>query len=154
MKLPMEGGCRCEGVRIRVTKPPLITMACHCNGCQRMASSAFSLTAMFLTDAFEVTKGEPVVGGLRGPEAPHFFCERCMTWMFTRPAVAPQVVNVRPTMFDDRRWFAPFVESFTKTKLPWAVTGAVHSFEEFPPMEAYEDLVRAFAARGETPGSL
>jgi hypothetical protein len=148
MNLPLEGGCRCGRVRIRATKPPLITMACHCHGCQRMSSSAFSLTAMFLTDAFEVTEGEPVIGGLHGPEAHHFFCGHCMTWMFTRPAVAPHVVNVRPTMFDDRTWFAPFVESFTKTKLPWAVTGAVHAFEEFPPMEAYGDLMKAFAARG------
>jgi hypothetical protein len=148
MELPMEGGCRCDRVRIRVTQGPLMTMACHCLGCQRMSSSAFSLTAMFMADAFEVAKGEVVIGGLHGPDAQHYFCAHCMTWMFTRPAVAPHVVNVRPTMFDDHAWFAPFVESFTKTKLPWAVTGAVHSFEEFPPMDAYEGLVKAFMARG------
>ncbi len=153
MELPMEGGCRCDRVRIRVTKGPLITMACHCTGCQRMSASAFSLTAMFLADAFEVTRGEPVLGGLRGPDAQHFFCPSCLTWMFTRPAIAPHVVNVRPTMFDDRGWFAPFVETFTRTKLPWAVTGAAHAFEEFPPMEDYEGLVKAFAARHRAPGA-
>lgn len=125
-----------------------MTMTCHCVGCQRMSSSAFSLTAMFMADAFEVTRGEVVIGGLHGPEAQHYFCAHCMTWMFTRPAIAPHVVNVRPTMFDDHAWFAPFVESFTKTKLPWAVTGAVHSFEQFPPMDAYEGLMKAFMAHG------
>jgi hypothetical protein len=145
MKIPMEGGCRCDRVRIRVTKPPLITTACHCRGCQRMSSSAFSLTAIFPVDGFEVTRGEAVIGGLHGPDAPHFFCEYCMTWIFTRPAQAPQVVNVRPTMFDDHDWFAPFAETFTRTKLPWAVTGARHSFDEFPPMEAQEGLLKAFA---------
>jgi hypothetical protein len=53
----------------------------------------------------------------------------------------------RPTMFDDHAWFAPFMETFTKTKLPWAQTGALRSFEEFPPMEAYEGLMKEYAAR-------
>lgn len=145
MKLPIEGGCRCDRVRIRVTKTPLVTSACHCNGCQRMSSSAFSLTAIFLADAFEITKGEPVIGGLHGADTHHFFCPHCMSWMFTRPVPVPHIVNVRPTMFDDHAWFSPFMETFTKARLPWAVTGAVHSFEEFPPMEAYEGLMKAFA---------
>jgi hypothetical protein len=153
MNVPIEGGCRCDGVRIRVTKMPLVTVACHCNGCQRMSSSAFSLSAIFLADSFEVTKGEPVLGGLRGSELHHFFCERCMTWMFTRLVPMPRIVNVRPTMFDDHGWFSPFIETFTKTKLPWAVTGAAHSFEEFPRMEVYEGLMREFAARGQMIGS-
>ena len=145
MKLPLEGGCRCDAVRIRVTQAPIMTMACHCNGCQRMSSSAFSLTAICLTTAFEVTKGEPVIGGLHGADAKHFFCGHCMTWMFTRPTGIDHIVNVRPSMFDDHAWFRPFAESYTKAKLPWVNTGAVRSFEEFPPMESYGQLVEEFA---------
>lgn len=146
MKMPMEGGCRCDRVRIRVTQAPLVTMACHCSGCQRMSASAFSLTAVFLADAFEVVAGEPVVGGLHGADARHMFCGHCMTWMFTRPGAVPHIVNVRPTMFDDHAWFSPFVESYAKAKLPWAHTGATHSFEEFPPMDRYEGLMKEFLA--------
>ena len=43
-----EGGCRCGRVRLRVEAPPLITMACHCTGCQRMSASAFSLTVQYV----------------------------------------------------------------------------------------------------------
>lgn len=146
MKLPQDGGCRCDRVRIRVKSAPLITFACHCNGCQRMASSAFALTAMFPAEAFEVTAGEPVIGGLHGADLHHFFCPHCMSWMFTRLAFAPHLVNVRPTMFDDHAWFAPFGETYTKTKLPWAITGAVHSFEEFPPMDGLDRLIEEYAA--------
>ncbi len=42
------------------------------------------------------------------------------------------------------------METFTKAKLPWAVTGALHSFEELPPMDAYDGLLEAFAAHGKT----
>jgi hypothetical protein len=50
-------------------------------------------------------------------------------------------------MFDERAWFAPFVETYTKTKLPWAITGAAHSFEEFPEMERWGSLMSEFASR-------
>jgi hypothetical protein len=153
MELPMQGGCRCNQVRIRVSKPPLITTACHCRGCQRMSASAFSLTAIFSADAFEVMQGEPVIGGLRGPDAHHFFCPQCMSWMFTRPEPLPQIVNVRPTMFDDHAWFAPFMETYTSAKLPWAVTGARHSFAEQPPIEAYAPLIQEFAQLSGATGS-
>jgi hypothetical protein len=111
-----------------------------------MSSSAFSLTALCPASGFIVTKGETVIGGLHGRDLPHFFCGHCMTWMFTRPAVLPDVVNVRPTMFDDHGWFAPFIETYAKKKLPWTQTGAVHSFAEFPPMEAFDLLVREYAS--------
>jgi hypothetical protein len=142
----MEGGCRCGRVRIRVTKAPIMTGACHCNGCQRMSSSAFSLTAICLADGFEVTKGDPVLGGLRGADVHHFFCGDCMTWMFTRPPQLPHIVNVRPTMLDEHAWFVPYMETYTSTKLPWAGTGAVKSFAEFPSMDAYGALMQAYAA--------
>jgi hypothetical protein len=117
-----------------------------------MSSSAFSLTAIFLADSFEVTRGVPVIGGLHGADVHHFFCEHCMTWMFTRPQAMQHIVNVRSTLLDAPPRSAPFMETFSKTKLPWVVTGAVHSFEEFPPMEAYMGLIKAFSAHVEGTG--
>jgi hypothetical protein len=148
--LPWEGSCRCGGVRIAVTAPPLVTMACHCTGCQRMSASAFSLSVAVPADGFAVTEGETVIGGLHG-EARHHFCPWCKSWMFTR-IEGFDFVNLRPTMLDDARWFVPFVETCTSERLPWATTPAVHSFAKFPPMEAYAELVADFAARGVRPG--
>jgi len=142
--LPMEGGCRCGQVRLRISAPPLLTMACHCTGCQRMSSSAYSLSAAIPSQGFEVISGEPVIGGLHGA-ARHYFCARCMSWMFTRPEGLDAFVNLRPTMLDDAGWFTPFIETYTSEKLPWAATPAVHSFEKFPPFEAFEGLIAAYA---------
>ena len=83
-KLPREGGCRCGRVRIRMTKKPLLTMACHCLGCQSMSASAFSLSIALPIDGLEVVQGETVIGGLHGEPARHHFCDWCKTWMFTR----------------------------------------------------------------------
>ena len=146
LRLPQEGRCRCGEVRFKITAPPLLTMACHCTGCQRMSSSAFSLSAAIPSEGFSVTRGEPVVGGLRGASR-HFFCPNCMTWLFTRPDGMDQFVNIRPTMLDDHAWSTPFIETYTSEKLPWAQTPAVHSYETFPPFEAYADLVKEYAER-------
>ncbi|MGH8428823.1 MAG: GFA family protein, partial [Solimonas sp.] len=97
--LPQEGQCRCGQVRFRISVPPLLTMACHCTGCQRMSSSAFSLSAAIPSEGFAVTQGEPVIGGLHGAVR-HFFCAHCMSWLFTRPVGFDHFVNVRVTMLD------------------------------------------------------
>lgn len=144
--LEREGGCRCGRIRFRVKSAPVMTMACHCTGCQRMTASAFSLSALYASDGFEVMQGEPVIGGLHGPTR-HFFCPHCMSWLFTRPEGLDAFVNVRATLLDDARGFTPFIETWTCEMLPWAKTSAVHSFEKFPPMEQYPQLVAEFAGR-------
>lgn len=141
-----EGGCRCGRVRFRVRARPLVTMACHCAGCQRMTASAFSLSTLYPSDGFEVTEGEPVVGGLRGADR-HFFCPSCMSWLFTRPEGMDAFVNLRSTMLDDPRSHAPFIETYTREKLPWASTPAVHRFEGLPPMDRVPALLAEFAKR-------
>lgn len=145
-KLPLDGVCRCGRVKIRISAPPLITMACHCTGCQRMSGSAYSLSAAIPTEGFAVIEGEPVVAGASA-EAGHHFCPHCMTWMFTRPQGLDFFVNVRPTMLEDTSWYSPFIETYTSEKLAWATTPAEHSYEKFPAMEDFEPLLSSYAQR-------
>lgn len=145
--LPWDGGCRCGRVRLRIAAAPMLTMACHCTGCQRMTASAFSTSIAVPNDGFSVTQGEPVIGGLHGDDSRHHHCDWCKSWLFTRIVPDMGFVNVRATMLDDARWFAPFVETCTDEGFAWARTGAAHSYPAFPPMEDYGALVTAFAAR-------
>jgi hypothetical protein len=143
--LPAEGGCRCGRVRFRLTAAPLVTMACHCRGCQRMTGSAYSLSAAIPAEGFALIAGEPVIGGLHG-EPRHFFCGWCMSWIFTRVPGTDWFVNVRATMLHEPGWYVPFVETFTAEALPWALTGAPHGYPGFPPMEDMERLVAEYRA--------
>jgi hypothetical protein len=145
MPLPIEGGCRCGRVRMRLSAPPLLTMACHCTGCQRMTASAFSLSVMVPAAGFELTRGETVIGGVGEPPM-HHFCAACMSWMFTRPPMAEGFVNVRATLLDDAGWFTPWMETYTCEALPWAKVPAVKSFDKFPDMAEWQDLMRAYPA--------
>lgn len=142
---PWTGGCRCGQVRFAITAAPMLTMACHCTGCQKMSASAFSLSVAIPIGGFALTDGEPAIGGLHNPDLRHNFCPHCMTWMFTEPKGAP-FVNVRATLLDDTAGFEPFIETCTSEKPPWATTPAVHSFPRFPAMDEYAGLIQAFAA--------
>jgi hypothetical protein len=143
LELPSSGHCRCGDVAFRISAPPILTMACHCKGCQRMSASAFSLSVAVPAPGFEVIRGEPAIGGMHNPDLRHFFCPRCMSWMFTR--FLPQFVNVRVTLLDDTAWFTPFVETWTKTKLSWVTLPAVRSYDEFPSMDEWTQMSTEFA---------
>ena len=144
--LPMHGGCRCSRVRFTITAPPLLTMMCHCTGCQRMTGGAYSTSIAVPTAGFALTEGETVIGGLHGERLRHHHCDWCKSWMFTRFEPEIGFVNVRATMLDDPSWFTPFVETYTCEALPWAVVGAPHKFERFPDMAEVQPILAAFAA--------
>lgn len=144
--LPAAAGCRCGKVRFRITAPPLLTMACHCRGCQRMTASAFSVSAAIPTDAFAVIQGETEPGGCHAAGQDHRHCGWCKSWLFTRLPPGMGFVNVRATMFDDSSWSAPFVDTCTDDALAWASTGAPHRYPRFPAPDDYPRLIAAFAA--------
>ncbi|MBV6748920.1 GFA family protein [Pseudomonas chlororaphis] len=139
-----SGSCRCGQVAFELRARPIITTACHCSGCQKMSASAFSLSALVLDEQFVVTQGEPVIGGLHGATR-HYFCPHCLSWLFTRPAGNESVVGMRSSLLDNPRQFAPFIETWTCEKLPWASTGAVHDFEEFPEPQDFAALAQQYA---------
>jgi len=141
-----QGGCRCGKVRFEVSGEPLLTLACHCTGCQHMTASAFSLSEGYSADAFRVTAGEPVIGGIHGATR-HYHCDYCKSWLYTEPEGVADFVNVRSTMFDEPRRESPFVETFRGEALPWARTAATHSYDKLPAMEEWPQLIQRFAGR-------
>lgn len=141
-----DGGCRCGQVRFRLTGPELLTMACHCKGCQRMSGGAYSVSIAMPTGGFQVTAGEPMIGGMHG-DIQHNHCPYCLSWVFTRLPGIP-MVNVRATMLDDTAGYVPYVETCTAEMLPWATVPAVESFPGFPPDDRWPVMIAAYARRG------
>jgi hypothetical protein len=131
-------------MRMRITAAPLITMACHCRGCQRMSASAFSLTALIPADGFAIVLGTPQIGALHG-EHRYLYCPYCLNWLYTAPAGMP-FVNVRPVLFDVPLWRVPFAETCVDDKLPWVTTPAKYSFDRYPPADQFGALITAYAA--------
>lgn len=149
-KQPWSASCQCAGVKMRITAPPMVSMACHCRSCQRLTGGAYSLTLLIPAEGFAVVEGEPVIGGMHRAELAHHFCPHCKNWLFTRPQGMP-FVNFRPTMLDDASWVQPYAESCIEDRLPGAVTGAKYSFEGFPPPEKYGEIMSGFVREGAKP---
>jgi hypothetical protein len=124
----------------------MLTVACHCTGCQRMTASAFSLSEGYGASAFRLTKGDAVTGGIHGPTR-HYFCDYCKSWLYTEPEGVPDFVNVRSTLFDEPRAQPPFVETYLGEALPWARTDAVRSYDKLPAMEEWPQLIEEFATQ-------
>ncbi len=143
--IPLSGGCLCQKIRFEIVQAPLLTLACHCKGCQKLTASAFSLSAMVLSDSFKITKGQPVIGGLHKPQSHYYYCDWCKNWLFTRQEPDVGFTNVRAMMFDDVIEFEPYVEVWTSEKLSWAITPAKHSFETEPEMSVYPAIIDEFA---------
>ncbi|MFN3719215.1 MAG: GFA family protein [Rhizobium rhizophilum] len=139
-----RGSCRCGQVTLKVKSRPLMTMACHCKGCQRMTASAYSLSALFPDDCVEITGLEPVIGGMHG-ELGHNFCPHCLSWIFTQAEMMGPLINIRATMLDSAAEQAPFIETCVSEKLSWVTLPARHSYAQFPPMEDFQKLMSEFA---------
>ncbi|TMA32794.1 MAG: GFA family protein [Deltaproteobacteria bacterium] len=150
-KLPWQAACLCGRVKMRVTAPPIISMACHCRGCQKLTSGPYSLTLMLPEAGFVVVEGETVLGGMHRAEVRHHYCAHCKSWLYTAADVLAGRVNFRSTMLEDPSWVLPFVEAMTAEKLPAVVTGATRSYPGFPPLGDYEMLIEAYAREGARP---
>lgn len=142
---PATGSCRCGALQMQITAPPFMTAACHCDGCRKMSSSAFSLTMMVMRDAFKVIAGAPVEAG-RGDSGmlTHYACPQCHSWCYTDVA-GMDFVNLRPALFDAPAWTEPFIETQRAEALPWVPELAPHAFDRFPDPAAFPELIAAFA---------
>ena len=151
-KLPWNASCLCGQVQMRITAPPVIAGACHCKGCQKLTSGAYSLTLMLPISGLEV-QGETQLGALHRPESQHHYCTRCLSWLYTTAPGLEEfgVLNFRATMLDDASWVVPYMEAMTAEKLPGVATGAKHSFEGWPPPSEYARLSQAYAQEGARP---
>lgn len=150
-KLPWTASCLCGQVKMRISAPPLFSAACHCDGCQKLSSGAYSLTMMLPPDGFEVLSGDTEIGALHRAEIQHHYCTHCKSWLFTTGALLGGNVNFRPTMLEDASWVRPYVETWTAAKLPGVSTGAKLSFEKFPTQDKLGEIIRGHAREGARP---
>ncbi|MEO9517584.1 GFA family protein [Shimia sp.] len=130
-KPPFEGACLCGSVQVKVTAAPLLTFACHCRDCQKLCSSAFSLSVMFPSDDVHCS-GELITGGLGSNGRTHYFCKSCLNFVYSQIDGAEHRINLRTSVLLDAASFEPFVELMTDEKLPWTSVPATHSFSQVP----------------------
>lgn len=138
------GECRCGRITMELTAEPLLTFQCHCDRCQKMMASAFSLTAKVPAEGFRVITGEPVLGGLQTGPA-HYYCPHCKSCLFSELPGQESVVNLRMTLFEGLKSYPPFIEVFLSEKLPWVQPSAPRQYQRAPAPDEMADLIIDYA---------
>jgi hypothetical protein len=128
MNLPLTGGCLCGALHYEISETPVLTHTCHCTDCQRLTSSAFSLSIIVPEGAFRLT-GEPWLTystADSGRPKTRYLCRDCGCWICgpPHPGATPEDVTVRRVRagtLDDTSWLRPTAHFWTRSKQPWVV---------------------------------
>ncbi len=151
MKLPAKGTCQCGNVSYLVTEAPIVTVACHCRDCQKLSTSAFSVSMILKRSGFELVSGDLAHWDRKtdaGGVAVCWFCPTCGNRIYHENPAVPELVRLKPGTLDDTSVLEPQAHVWTCREQPWLA-----EFANLPRMERQPDLAMALAAiqRGEAP---
>jgi hypothetical protein len=120
-QFPIEGGCACGQVRYRLTEAPLAIYTCHCSDCQKLSTSAFTLTMPVRPQALEIIKGT-LRTWIRVPpsgnQLPQHVCGHCGVRIYSEPAHA-RSKSLRCGTLDDTGWIEPVAAIWMRSAQPW-----------------------------------
>ena len=118
MKLPLEGGCLCGGVRYRISAELHHAGYCHCRMCQHSAGAPVVAWLTMASDGFAWIKGQPAVYR-SSPKAERLFCPRCGTQLVFRDIAELRDLDVTLASLDDPEAVRPSYHIWTSSRIGW-----------------------------------
>jgi hypothetical protein len=135
-KYPIEGSCQCGQINYQLLEPPLMVAACHCKQCQKLSTSAFSITAVVKTESVvfggELKEWRRVADS--GNKNYAKFCPNCGNRMYHFDPDKPETIKLKPSNLADTSWLEPSVHIWVSQKQAWyQVPEGVRQFDKQPP---------------------
>jgi hypothetical protein len=132
---PIEGSCQCGGVKYQLLEPPMMVLACHCRECQKLSTSAFSITAVVNSSAIEF-KGEMKdwsrvadSGNVSGAK----FCPTCGNRIYHYNPSEPDKIKLKPSSLSDTRIINPTAHVWVSEKQDWyEIPEGMKTFDKQP----------------------
>ncbi|TVO35795.1 GFA family protein [Vibrio algivorus] len=131
---PVKGQCQCGSVNFILKAAPKAIIACHCKECQKLSTSAFSITCV--VDAKDID----VQGELKqtsrladsGNENVGYFCSGCGNRIYQLNPAAPELIKFKAAAsLDNTRMIVPAMHVWTSEKQDWVVIpDGVQQFEK------------------------
>ncbi len=120
-EFPIEGSCQCGRVRYKLLKKPDTMYACHCKACQKLSTSAFSITAFVKAEDFEVEGEMNEWGRLAdsGNKNHAKFCPTCGNRIYHFNPDKPEMIKLKPASMDDTSWIKPSAHIWLCEKQDW-----------------------------------
>jgi hypothetical protein len=115
---PVEGGCLCGAVRLRIDARPVSRGYCHCRFCQLNSGAPVVAYVEVPIGSFAYVRGAPGVyrSSSRGQRE---FCAACGSFLLYRDQHAPTTVSVNTASLDDPSPFAPTHHIFASRRISW-----------------------------------
>lgn len=136
IQYPVSGSCQCGQVTFSLQCEPKMVLACHCKECQKLATSAFSLTA--------VVERENVIieGELADWERPADsgniskakFCPSCGNRIYHYDPNKENLLKFKGiSSLEDTRMLIPSVHIWVSEKQDWfVIPEGVKTFDKQP----------------------
>ena len=135
MKFPVEGACQCGGVTYQLLAQPLIVVACHCRECQKLSTSAFSITAIVKSEDI-IFHGEMKEWSRKadsGNTSGAKFCPTCGNRIYHFNPEDMSTIKLKPSNLTDTSLIQPTVHAWVSEKQSWyTIPQGVQTFEKQP----------------------
>ncbi|MDO6704859.1 GFA family protein [Photobacterium sp. 1_MG-2023] len=132
---PIRGACQCGGVTYSLLAPPKMVVACHCKECQKLSTSAFSITAMVDAEnlVFEGVMSDWSRPADSGNTSAAKFCPTCGNRIYHYDPNQPNAIKLKPSNLEDTRIIEPTLHVWTSEKQAWyQIPDGVKQFEKQP----------------------
>ncbi|SDR95460.1 Uncharacterized conserved protein [Halopseudomonas sabulinigri] len=118
---PLSGACQCGSVTYQLLAPPQAVIACHCRECQKLSTSAFSLTA--LVPASDLRFSGPLQHWSRVADSGNTnaaaFCGTCGNRIYHVNPEQPELIKLKPSNLSDTRVIQPTKHVWVSEKQDW-----------------------------------
>ncbi|GLQ31570.1 GFA family protein [Litoribrevibacter albus] len=121
MNYPIAGSCQCGGVTYQLLSQPKMIVACHCKECQKLSTSAFSITAIVNAEDIKF-EGEMVEwsrtadsGNINGAK----FCPTCGNRIYHFDPKQPETIKLKPSNLTDTSIINPTAHVWVSEKQDW-----------------------------------
>lgn len=132
---PIKGACQCGQVTYQLLAAPLMIAACHCRQCQKLSTSAFSITAVVNTTdiAFSGEMSDWSRLADNGNTNMGKFCPSCGNRIYHINPAAPDKIKLKPSNLTDTRVIQPTMHIWTCEKQAWfELPTDIASYEKQP----------------------
>jgi len=121
VQYPIKGACQCGGVTYELLAAPSLVAACHCKECQKLSTSAFSITAMADADTvvFHGDMQEWQRMADSGNVSAAKFCPTCGNRIYHYNPADPQKLKLKVSNLEDTRLIQPTVHIWVSEKQDW-----------------------------------
>jgi len=133
MRFPVEGGCLCRAVRLRIDAAPLRSGYCHCRLCQLNSGAPVVAYVEVPVASFAYVGGTPGVF-VSSAWGQREFCTACGSFLLYRDRDAATTVSVNTASLDDPAPFAPTQHIFASRRIAWFDTADdLPRYDEYAP---------------------